>query len=167
MRRKLGLHKKEAMRPGALLEKSRSMIGKPIKKHKMAKKEISFKHYKKDEPLKNPDTEHGDKEPDFKKRKEMPSQLESEKNGNEPEFKKHKIACKHCKSMKHKTSEHHMKSGFKKHKMPKTFGGKSTKPGMGGRSKILEAKGVPKGVIGAIARSKGMAPGQPKFHGGK
>lgn len=52
----------------------------------------------------------------------------------------------------------------KKHKMPKTFGGKSTKPGMGGRAKMLEAKGVPKGVIGAIARSKGEAPGQKGFH---
>jgi hypothetical protein len=56
---------------------------------------------------------------------------------------------------------------FKHHKLPKTFGGKSTKPGMGGRAKILESKGVPKGVIGAIARSKGEAPGQKGFHHGK
>lgn len=52
-------------------------------------------------------------------------------------------------------------------KMPKRFMGKSTNPGMGGRAKILKAKGVPKGVIGAIARSKGEAPGQKGFHGGK
>ncbi len=56
---------------------------------------------------------------------------------------------------------------FKHKKLPKTFGGKSTKPGMGGRAKMLEAKGVPKGVIGAIARSKGEAPGQAGFHHGK
>jgi hypothetical protein len=38
---------------------------------------------------------------------------------------------------------------------------------MGGRAAQLKAKGVPGGVIGAIARSKGEAPGQKGFHGGK
>lgn len=47
-----------------------------------------------------------------------------------------------------------------------SFEGKSNAPGMGGRAAQLKAKGVPGGVIGAIARSKGMAPGQSGFHGG-
>lgn len=51
--------------------------------------------------------------------------------------------------------------------MPKKFAGKSTKLGHGGRAAMLKAKGVPGGVIGAIARKKGAAPGQPNFHGGK
>ena len=51
--------------------------------------------------------------------------------------------------------------------LPKTFAGKSTKPGMGGRAAILKSEGVPGGVIGKIARSKGEAPGQAGFHGGK
>lgn len=50
-------------------------------------------------------------------------------------------------------------------KMPKTFAGKSTKPGFGGRAAILKSKGVPGAVIGAIARRKGEAPGQKGYHG--
>ena len=53
----------------------------------------------------------------------------------------------------------------KKANLPKTFDGKSTKPGYGGRAAILKAKGVPGAVIGAIARSKGEAPGQKGYHG--
>ena len=49
-------------------------------------------------------------------------------------------------------------------KLPRTFAGKSTKPGMGGRAAILKSKGVPGAVIGAIARSKGEAPGQKGYH---
>jgi hypothetical protein len=52
-------------------------------------------------------------------------------------------------------------------KLPKTFDGKSTKPGHGGRAAILKSKGVPGAVIGAIARSKGEAPGQNGFKGKK
>jgi hypothetical protein len=48
-----------------------------------------------------------------------------------------------------------------------SFRGKSNKLGMGGRAAQLKAKGVPGGVIGAIARRKGAAPGQRNFHGGK
>ena len=47
-----------------------------------------------------------------------------------------------------------------------SFGGKSNKLGMGGRAAQLQAKGVPGGVIGEIARKKHAAPGQAKFHGG-
>ena len=47
-----------------------------------------------------------------------------------------------------------------------SFGGKSNKLGHGGRAAQLKAKGVPSGVIGAIARSKGAAPGMKNFHGG-
>jgi hypothetical protein len=47
-----------------------------------------------------------------------------------------------------------------------SFEGKSNAPGEGGRAAQLKAKGVPGGVIGAIARSKGEAPGQKGFHGG-
>jgi hypothetical protein len=47
-----------------------------------------------------------------------------------------------------------------------SFRGKSNKLGMGGRAAQLKAQGVPSGVIGAIARSKGAAPGQSKYHGG-
>ena len=48
-----------------------------------------------------------------------------------------------------------------------TFQGKSNALGHGGRAAQLKAQGVPGAVIGAIARSKGAAPGQKNFHGGK
>jgi len=48
-----------------------------------------------------------------------------------------------------------------------TYKGKSDVLGHGGRAQQLEDKGVPKGVIGKIARAKGAAPGQPHYHGGK
>jgi hypothetical protein len=48
-----------------------------------------------------------------------------------------------------------------------SFKGKSDKLGYGGRAAQLKAKGVPGGVIGAIARKKGAAPGGPNFHGKK
>lgn len=48
-----------------------------------------------------------------------------------------------------------------------SFAGKSNKLGSGGRAAQLKAKGVPGGVIGAIARSKGAAPGGKNFHAAK
>lgn len=45
------------------------------------------------------------------------------------------------------------------------FRGKSNKLGHGGRAAQLKAKGVPGGVIGAIARRKQAAPGQKNYHG--
>lgn len=48
-----------------------------------------------------------------------------------------------------------------------SFDGKSNKLGHGGRAAQLKAKGVPGGVIGAIARREGAAPGGPNYHGGK
>lgn len=48
-----------------------------------------------------------------------------------------------------------------------TFHGKSNKLGYGGRAAQLKAKGVPGGVIGALARRAGAAPGQRNYHGGK
>lgn len=48
-----------------------------------------------------------------------------------------------------------------------SFHGKSNKLGHGGRAAQLKAQGVPGYVIGAIARSKGAAPGQKNYHGGK
>lgn len=50
--------------------------------------------------------------------------------------------------------------------LPGSFGGKSTKLGMGGRAKLLQSKGVPGGVIGEIARKKHAAPGQANYHPG-
>ena len=47
-----------------------------------------------------------------------------------------------------------------------SFHGKSNRLGFGGRAAQLKAQGVPGAVIGAIARRKGAAPGQPNFHGG-
>jgi hypothetical protein len=47
-----------------------------------------------------------------------------------------------------------------------SFKGKSNKLGHGGRAAQMKAKGVPGGVIGAIARSKGAAAGGPNYHGG-
>lgn len=46
-----------------------------------------------------------------------------------------------------------------------TFKGKSNKPGHGGRAAQMKSRGVPAGVIGKIARSKGEAPGQSGYHG--
>jgi len=48
-----------------------------------------------------------------------------------------------------------------------SFAGKSNRLGHGGRAAQLEAQGVPKGVIGEIARKKGAAPGQLNYHGAK
>lgn len=48
-----------------------------------------------------------------------------------------------------------------------TYKGKSNELGYGGRAQQLRDKGVPEGVIGAIARSKGAAPGQPNYHSKK
>lgn len=56
----------------------------------------------------------------------------------------------------------------KKKKGVKTTGsykGKSNKLGYGGRAAQLKAKGVPGGVIGALARKAGAAPGQRNYHG--
>jgi len=60
-----------------------------------------------------------------------------------------------------------MATAFGKGKMPKTFGGKSTALGHGGRAAKLKSEDVPGGVIGDIARAKGAAPGMKNFHGGK
>lgn len=46
-----------------------------------------------------------------------------------------------------------------------TFRGKSNKLGHGGRASQLAARGVPRAVIGMIARKKGAAPGGPNYHG--
>lgn len=46
-----------------------------------------------------------------------------------------------------------------------TYRGKSNKLGYGGRSAQLKAQGVPGGVIGALARKAGAAPGGPNYHG--
>lgn len=56
-----------------------------------------------------------------------------------------------------------MKSGPTKH--TGTFHGKSNALGHGGRAAQLATRGVPPGVIGAIARSKGAAKGQKNYHG--
>lgn len=48
-----------------------------------------------------------------------------------------------------------------------SFHGKSNKLGHGGRAAQLGAQGVPKAVIGEIARSKGAAPGQKNYNGTK
>lgn len=48
-----------------------------------------------------------------------------------------------------------------------TYKGKSNTLGSGGRAQQLKDQGVPGGVIGEIARSKGAAPGGPNFHAGK
>lgn len=55
----------------------------------------------------------------------------------------------------------------KKIKTAGSFKGKSNKLGFGGRAAQLKAKGVPGGVIGALARKAGAAPGQKNYHGGK
>jgi len=47
-----------------------------------------------------------------------------------------------------------------------SFEGKSNRLGGGGRAAQLKAQGVPGGVIGNIARSKGAAPGGPNYRGG-
>ena len=60
-----------------------------------------------------------------------------------------------------------MGTAFGDKKMPAKYKGKSTKLGHGGRAAKLKAEGVPGGVIGNIARSKGAAPGGPHYHGGK
>ena len=46
-----------------------------------------------------------------------------------------------------------------------SFDGKSNKLGHGGRAAQLKAQGVPKAVIGEIARKTDAAPGEKNFHG--
>ncbi len=48
-----------------------------------------------------------------------------------------------------------------------TYKGKSNKLGYGGRAAQMRDQGVPGGVIGAIARREGAAPGGRNYHGGK
>lgn len=48
-----------------------------------------------------------------------------------------------------------------------SFEGKSNALGHGGRAAQMRSKGVPGGVIGAIARKEGAAPGGPNYHGKK
>ncbi len=48
-----------------------------------------------------------------------------------------------------------------------SYKGQSNKLGYGGRAAQLKAQGVPGGVIGALARAAGAAPGGPNYHGGK
>lgn len=45
-----------------------------------------------------------------------------------------------------------------------SYKGKSNKLGGGGRAQQLLDRGVPKGVVGMIARKKQAAPGQRNFH---
>jgi hypothetical protein len=45
-----------------------------------------------------------------------------------------------------------------------SYGGKSNALGSGGRAAQLKAKGVPGGVIGALARAAHAAPGESNFH---
>jgi hypothetical protein len=59
-----------------------------------------------------------------------------------------------------------MATAFGKGEPPAKFHGKSTKLGHGGRAAKLKSEGVPDAVIGAIARSKGAAPGGPNYRGG-
>ena len=44
------------------------------------------------------------------------------------------------------------------------FEGKNNKLGEGGRAAQMKSQGVPGGVIGAIARKEGAAPGGPNYH---
>ena len=46
-----------------------------------------------------------------------------------------------------------------------SFNGKSNALGHGGRAAQMKAAGVPGGVIGAIARREGAAPGGKNYHG--
>ena len=48
-----------------------------------------------------------------------------------------------------------------------TYKGKSNTLGHGGRAQQMKDAGVPGGVIGAIARREGAAPGGPNYHGKK
>ena len=48
-----------------------------------------------------------------------------------------------------------------------SYKGKSNALGHGGRAAQLKAQGVPGAVIGAIARSKGAAPGGKNYHPSK
>lgn len=48
-----------------------------------------------------------------------------------------------------------------------SYNGKSNSLGHGGRAAQLKAKGVPRGVIGMLARKAKAAPGMSNYHGGK
>lgn len=56
-----------------------------------------------------------------------------------------------------------MATAFGAKPLPKTYKGKSTELGGGGRAAKLKDEGVPDAVIGAIARKKNAAPGQKYY----
>lgn len=64
--------------------------------------------------------------------------------------------------MARKTAKKGKNSGLK---TTGTSFGESNKLGYGGRSAQLEAKSVPGGVIGNLARKAQAAPGQKNYHG--
>ena len=55
---------------------------------------------------------------------------------------------------------------YRETKKTGSYDGKSNKLGFDGRATQLKAKGVPGGVIGAIARAKRAAPRQANYRGG-
>ena len=57
-----------------------------------------------------------------------------------------------------------MKSSSMPTKKTGSFQGKSNKLGGGGRAAQLISRGVPKAVVGMIARKKGAAPGGPNYN---
>lgn len=69
--------------------------------------------------------------------------------------------------MRHSIHLLNMKTAKKVIKDSGTFKGKSNALGQGGRAAQLKAKGVPGGVIGALARKAQAAPGQKNYHVGK
>jgi hypothetical protein len=60
-------------------------------------------------------------------------------------------------------------AAMSKHRVKKSgsYKGKSNALGHGGRAQQMKDMGVPGGVIGALARKAGAAPGGPNYHGKK
>lgn len=74
------------------------------------------------------------------------------------------MAPHRTKTMKTHRTEMQKELAKKPIKKTGTYKGESNKLGYGGRSAQLKARGVPGGVIGALARAAGAAPGQKNYH---
>ena len=92
---------------------------------------------------------------------------EKGKKGKKKTLRSPKEVVKSEQNASHQFKKKHKKSFNTTTKKTGKFEGKSNALGHGGRAAQLRARGVPGGVIGAMARAAHAAPGQANYHGHK
>ena len=90
---------------------------------------------------------------------------EKGKKGKKKTLRSPKEVVKSEQNASHQFKKKHKKSFNTTTKKTGKFEGKSNALGHGGRAAQLKARGVPGGVIGAMARAAHAAPGQANYHG--